>query len=227
MKMSNEKGIILLSGGLDSLVSLAVAYDYCDVELALTFDYSQRAAQDEIIAAGEIARFYGIEHKVIKLPFLGEITNNALVDINKNLEFEKLDKASANAVWVPNRNGLFLNIAASYADAFGFDYIIIGANKEEAGTFSDNSVEFLKRADDFFEFSTLKKPKMLAPLKDLEKYEIINLAVEKNAPLKYVKSCYNFSAQNGAKHCGKCESCKRLRNAVLKSVNKDLLKLFF
>ena len=227
MMMSNKKGVILLSGGLDSLVSLAAAYDYCNVELALTFDYSQRAAEDEIIASSEIAKFYKIKHKVIKLPFLAEITNNALVDKKKNLEFEKLDKTSANAVWAPNRNGLFLNIAASYADSFGFDYIIIGANKEEAGTFSDNSIEFLNKADDFFELSTLKKPKILAPLGDLEKHEIINLAIKKGAPLKYVKSCYNFSSADGVKHCGKCESCKRLRAAILKSVNKDLINLFF
>ena len=76
----NKTGIILLSGGLDSLVSLAVARDFCDVKLALTFDYSQRALKDEIQAASEIAAFYKIEHKVIKLPFLSEITNNALVN---------------------------------------------------------------------------------------------------------------------------------------------------
>ena len=223
----NKTGIILLSGGLDSLVSLAVARDFCDVKLALTFDYSQRALKDEIQAASEIAAFYKIEHKVIKLPFLSEITNNALVNKNASLEFEKLDENSAKAVWVPNRNGLFLNIAASFADSLGFDYIIIGANKEEANTFPDNSKEFLNQAESFFKFSTMAQPKIFAPLKDLEKYEIINLAVEKSAPLKFLKSCYNSKESCAKSHCGKCESCKRLKAAILKSVNKDLLKLFF
>ena len=140
---------------------------------------------------------------------------------------EKMDKDSAKAVWVPNRNGLFLNIAACFADSKGYDYIIIGANKEEAGTFPDNGVDFLDSADSFFEFSTLMHPKILAPLKNLYKHEIINLALEKGSPLEYLKSCYNSSGEYEKKHCGKCESCKRLRDAILKSVNKDLLKLFF
>ena len=223
----NKKGVVLLSGGLDSLVSIAAARDFCKVELALTFDYSQRAVEEEIEASSKIADFYGIEHKVVKLPFLSEITNNALVDDCANLEFKTLDENSAKAVWVPNRNGLFLNIAASFADAKKYDYIIIGANKEEAGTFPDNSEEFLTRADEFFKFSTMVQPKILAPLKNLEKYEIINLAIEKSAPLEFLKSCYNSKEISGKKHCGKCESCKRLHNAILKSVNKDLLKLFF
>lgn len=225
--MMSKKAVVLLSGGLDSLVSVAAANDFCKVELALTFNYSQLAADEEIQASAEIAKYYNIEHKVINLPFLADITNCALSDSNKNIEFDKLDENSAKAVWVPNRNGLFLNIAASYADSSGFDYIIIGANKEEAGTFPDNSQEFLNRAEAAFEYSTLKKPKILAPLKEFEKYEIINLAIEKNAPLHLLKSCYNSKVYSGTKHCGKCESCKRLRDAILKSVNKDLINLFF
>ena len=223
----NKKGVVLLSGGLDSLVSIAAARDFCKVELALTIDYSQRAVEEEIEASSKIADFYGIEHRVVKLPFLSEITNNALVDECANLEFKTLDENSAKAVWVPNRNGLFLNIAASFADSQKYDYVIIGANKEEANTFPDNSEEFLTRADEFFKFSTMVQPKILAPLKNLEKYEIINLAIEKSAPLEFLKSCYNSKEISGKKHCGKCESCKRLHNAILKSVNKDLLKLFF
>ena len=223
----NKSAIILLSGGLDSFVSLAAALEEYDVKLALTFDYSQRAFMEEFEASSEICKYYKIEHKVIKLPFLAQITNTALADENKNLEFDTLGEESKNAVWVPNRNGLFLNIAASYADSMNIDYIIIGANKEEAGTFSDNSLEFLKLADEFFNYSTQKHPKILAPLANLEKYQIINLALEKKAPLKLIKSCYDSKEKTGAKHCGKCESCKRLKAAILKSVNKDLLNLFF
>ena len=223
----NKTGVILLSGGLDSLASLAAARDFCDIKLALTFDYSQRAANEEIQAAYDIAKYYDIEHKVIKLQFLSDITNNILTKAGSDLEFKNLDSSSAKAVWVPNRNGLFLNIAASFADSEGYDYIVIGANREEAKTFPDNGEDFLQSADNFFEFSTLKKPKVFAPLKKLEKYEIINLAINKGAPLKYLKSCYNSLDDCGKKHCGKCESCRRLHDAILKSVNKDLLKLFF
>lgn len=218
--------IVLLSGGLDSFVSLAAAREEYDVKLALTFDYGQRAASDEIKASREICRRYGLLHEVIELPLLGKISNSALNKDDKELNFETLDEKSAEAVWVPNRNGLFLNIAACYADSFGYDYIIIGANKEEAGTFSDNSKEFCINADEFFKYSTNAHPKVLAPLINLEKYEIINLALKLGADLSLIKSCYNTSTTFKG-HCGECESCKRLKTAILKSKNKDLIKLFF
>ncbi len=195
--------------------------------MALIFDYNQRAKEGEILASKKIAEHYGIEHKVVELPFLAQISKSALNDASKNVEFDTLGEQSAKAVWVPNRNGLFVNIAASYADSFGYDFIIIGANKEEAQTFPDNGLEFLNRADSFFEYSTMKQPKVLAPLKDMEKFEIINCAIENNVPLNLLKSCYKHNAQNPNAHCGVCESCKRLKMAILKSSNKDLNKLFF
>ncbi len=223
----NNTGMVLLSGGLDSVVSLALACEIYEMKLAVTFDYSQRSVKEEIEAASKYAKYYNLEHKVISLPFLSKITNNALVNPYADLEFKNLDENSAKAVWVPNRNGLFLNIAASFADSMGFKYIVIGANQEESVTFPDNSIEFLNRINDCFEYSTMIKPKIFAPLKDLQKYEIINIAIQKGVPLEYLKSCYNSYESYGKKHCGKCESCKRLRSAILKSVNKDLIKLFF
>lgn len=222
-----KKGIILLSSGLDSLVSLQLAKKSCEIILALTFDYGQKAAKDEIESAKKIADVYNIPHKTIELPFLKEATNNALTNNDKNLEFEILGEQSAMAVWVPNRNGLFLNIAGVFADSLNADYIIYGANKEEAATFSDNSTEFNKAADNFFKFSTQKHPVILAPCSNLEKFEIVREGVKEGVDFSLLKSCYNSSDKIGKKHCGKCESCKRLYGALLKSGNKDLINLIF
>ena len=114
------------------------------------------------------------------------------------------------SVWVPNRNGLFLNIAACYADSFGYSDIIIGANKEEAATFSDNTEEFVNRVAAEFEYSTLVKPKVRVPLIKYDKRKTVELALEHKMPLDLVWSCYN----DGEKHCGKCESCIRLKAAL-------------
>lgn len=226
-KKKNKKGIILLSSGLDSYISLSEAIKTVDVVLALTFDYGQKAAKDEIEAAKKIADKYNIEHKTITLPFLKEITNNSLTNENKNLEFDELGINSMKAVWVPNRNGLFLNIAAMYCDAVDCDYIIFGANKEEAGTFSDNSLEFNNIANKFFKYSTLKHPEILSPVANLEKREIVNLGIKNNVDFSLLKSCYNSFEKSGKNHCGKCESCKRLYNAILKSNDKSLINLIF
>lgn len=213
-----NKSIILLSGGLDSLVSLAYAKNEYNVQLALTFDYGQRAAKKEIAAAKTIAEYFNVEHKIIKTAWLEEITETSLVNTNQDLpalDSDELDNAeltqnSAKNVWVPNRNGLFLNIAACFADSMNLEHIIFGANKEEGATFPDNTQEFIDKINAAFEFSTLVKPKVFAPLINLNKTEIIELALEIEAPLNLVRSCYT----NEEKHCGKCESCLRLKRAL-------------
>ncbi len=202
-----SRGIILLSGGLDSLVSLGLG-GY-SVELALTFDYGQKSAKYEIDASKKICDFYNIKHKVIELDWLKNITHTAIVaDVDLP---DKIDENSAKNVWVPNRNGLFLNIAGSFADGEDYDYILIGANKEEAGTFSDNTQTFVDRVNAEFEYSTNKRPKVVAPLINYDKNDIVKLALKNNIPLNLVKSCY----AGGEKHCGKCESCIRLKNALM------------
>ena len=202
-----SRGIILLSGGLDSLVSLGLG-GY-SIELALTFNYGQKSAKYEIDASKKICDFYNIKHKVIELDWLKNITHTALV---ADVELpDKIDENSAKNVWVPNRNGLFLNIAGSFADGEDYDYILIGANKEEAGNFSDNTQTFVDRVNAEFEYSTNKRPKVVAPLINYDKNDIVKLALKNNIPLNLVKSCY----AGGEKHCGKCESCIRLKKALM------------
>lgn len=225
VKTKMTKSIILLSGGLDSLVSLGLTKEKLNVELALTFDYGQKSAQDEIKASSKICEYYNLEHKVIKLDFLKEITKTALVSseklpVGKELADENL---SAKSVWVPNRNGLFLNIAGSYADSFGFDNIIIGANKEEARTFPDNSAEFIDAINTEFEHSTMVRAQVVAPLLNYDKNDIVMLALSENIPLELTMSCY----KGGERHCGVCESCVRLRHALEVNNAKDYIKKLF
>lgn len=212
------KSIILLSGGLDSLMCLALAKEEYNCELALTFDYGQKAFEREKVASEKICKYYGLEHKVIKLDFLKEITQTSLVS-----DDEVPQDYDMKAVWVPNRNGLFLNIAASYADSYGYDYIIIGANKEEGETFPDNTLEFAQRVEKTFEYSTLKQPKVLVPLISMDKDDIIQKAIELKVPLELSHSCY----LGGEKNCGKCESCLHLMKALEKNNAKDFIKLLF
>ena len=135
------KSIILLSGGLDSLVSLGLKRDELNIELGLTFDYGQKSVLKEIEASRKICEHYNIEHKIIKLDWLKNITQTSLVSDKEIPTGMELDDSvnSAKSVWIPNRNGLFLNIAGCFADSYGYNNILIGANREEAQTFSDNT----------------------------------------------------------------------------------------
>ncbi|MBP3821132.1 7-cyano-7-deazaguanine synthase QueC [bacterium] len=204
------KSIILLSGGLDSLVSLGLKKDELNVELAITFDYGQKSGLKEIESSKRICKYYNIEHKIIRLDFLNEITKTSLVsekEIPSNIRFSQ---ESANSVWVPNRNGLFLNIAGSIADSNNYSYILIGANKEEGETFTDNTQEFIESINNEFKYSTMVKPQVIAPLINYNKNDIVMLALKNNVPLELVMSCY----QSCKGHCGICESCTRLKHAL-------------
>ena len=220
--MSNN-ALILLSGGLDSLVALGYAREKYGIELALTFDYGQKSAEKEINASKQIAEYYNIKHKVIVLDWLKEITHTALVADtpvpDKNLG--TLD--SAKQVWVPNRNGLFLNISASFADSYGYNYIIYGANKDEGRTFSDNTEEFRAEISKVFETSTLVHPKVIAPLINFTKNDIVRIAMEHSMPLELVQSCYN----SGKKHCGVCESCIHLKQALIANHGEKYINILF
>lgn len=219
------KSIILLSGGLDSLVSLGLKKEELNISLALTFDYGQKSLAQEIKASSNISKYYGIEHKVIKLDWLKDITNTALVSDKDIPAAEDLEMSedTAKSVWVPNRNGLFLNIAGSFADSYGYDYILIGANKEEGQTFPDNTQEFINSINEEFKYSTRKQPKVVAPLINYDKNDIVMLALKHGVPLEYTRSCY----QGGERHCGICESCTRLRHALQSNNDEYYTKILF
>lgn len=234
MNNKHKKAIILLSGGLDSAVSTAAAIsDGLILELALTFDYGQKAFEKEYEASKKLAIHYGIKHECIKLDWLKKITNTALVsektipDVNiSNLDDMNITQNSMKNVWIPNRNGLFINIAAAYADSFGYDYIVIGANKEEAATFSDNSQQFIKAMNEVLQTSTNHDIQVIAPLIELNKNEIVSKAIDLKVPLKYINSCYNGTKDNKL-HCGHCESCNRLKRALQNNGCDTILKELF
>lgn len=220
-----NKSVVLLSGGLDSLVTLGFSKLHTDynVELALTFDYGQKTSEAEISASKDICGFYNIEHKVIKLDWLKDITKTALVSDKEVPDKDLGTKESAASVWVPNRNALFLNIAACFCDSYGFNYILYGANKDEGATFPDNTETFRAQITKTFETSTLVKPEVIAPLINYSKNDIVKIAIEDSMPLKFVKSCYKSSGM----HCGVCESCKHLKNALIANNCTEYINLLF
>ncbi len=202
-----KKALVLLSGGLDSTVSLASALKNYHLLSALTFDYGQKSAQAEIKAAQKISHYYKIQHRVIDLPWLKEISKSALTDPEFDIPL-KLN--SVKQVWVPNRNGVFLAIAASFAEALSCDMVITGFNKEEARAFPDNSMRYILAANEAFKYSTLNKVQVDSFTKKMTKIEIVKKGLELNIPFHHIYSCYIGKA----KMCGKCESCRRLINAL-------------
>ncbi|MDO8494127.1 MAG: 7-cyano-7-deazaguanine synthase QueC [Deltaproteobacteria bacterium] len=214
-----EKAIALLSGGLDSYVSTALARQNLKVSHALTFDYGQRAVAQEIKAASRQAKFWRIKHSVIELPWLKNLGDSALTNPRTLLprfrDLEKLKKKSeteksAEAVWIPNRNGVFINIAAAFAEVQGATFIITGFNREEAATFPDNGSDYVHRINRALELSTLiYPPKVKSFVQEMNKKEMVKKFFELDLSIDFFWSCY----EGGNKMCGSCESCARTKAA--------------
>lgn len=223
LTMLNKKttAVTLLSGGLDSTVATYMAQETCDICLALTFDYGQRAAKAEINAAKITAEKLNIKHRVINLDWLKDISDSALLNMAQNLPKPlqtRLDTDSlenAKAVWVPNRNGLFVAVAAAFAEGLSCEYIIAGFNKEEAQSFPDNSQDFINASNKAFEFSTLKRVKLISPTSDLSKAQVAQKFIEFKIDPASIWSCYDGNLTP----CNKCESCLRLIRAFENTSN--------
>lgn len=214
------KGIVLLSGGLDSSVCLAFARREMEVALCLTADYGQLAAAREIQAARSLAAHYGVPHRVVNLPFIKEVSDTALFgetrlpELSEQvLDDREVTDESARAVWVPNRNGVLINVAACFAEALDCAYLIAGFNREEGATFPDNTSGFVEAINTSLGYSTLRPVRLVSYTLHLDKAEIVNLGRRLGLPFELIWSCYRGEGEP----CGTCESCLRLRRA-LKSV---------
>lgn len=207
-----------MSGGLDCTVATSV-YDK-DYEIhAITFNYGQKAAEQEIIASRKICEKMGWSHEVVDLAWLAQISNSSLntsEDIPEVTEedLDNLDKSSETAsnVWVPARNTVFTSIALSYAESIGAEIIIVGWNCEEGETFPDNSKEYLEEFNELIDVGSPDKIRIEAPAIDLNKEEIVELGIEVGAPMELSYSCY----KGEEKPCGVCESCMRRKRAFKK-----------
>lgn len=211
--------IVLLSGGLDSAVNLKQAADAEGVALALTFDYGQRAAMREAAAGAAMCHQLGIGHRLVGLPWFPELCQSVLVGTATPLpqvtaaELEEprvVTGETARAVWIPNRNGVFVNIAAAFAEAIGANRVVTGFNAEEAATFPDNSADFVAAANACLRLSAGSEVSLVSHTQQLRKQEIVQLGRKIGAPLAFIWSCY----EGGREHCGKCESCARLERAL-------------
>lgn len=211
--------VILLSGGLDSALNLALAAREGKASIALTMRYGQRAEAPELTAAQALSRHYGVRWKDVDMCWLGAVNPTSLTRGEQslpNLEIDELDKMelatpSMKAVWVANRNGVFLNVAAAFAEALGESEVMVGFNKEEAATFPDNSQSFIEAINLALSFSTLNSVKVSSYTTQWDKTKILGEALELKLPLNLVWSCY----EAGPERCWKCESCRRSERALL------------
>lgn len=218
MNSATPRSVVLLSSGLDSTINLFEARERSQVVLALTFDYGQRAALRERERSAALAAHVGVPHRIVELPWFSQFTKSSLVNrdaavpVSESVSIDDFATSTktAAAVWVPNRNGIFLNIAAAFAEGLGANWIIPGFNAEEAVTFPDNTGEFLEAATASFKFSTSNHVEAVCFTTKMNKPEIYARGRALGVPFDLVWPCY-FA---GETPCGECESCQRFKRAA-------------
>lgn len=207
----NKKAVILLSGGIDSTTTLAIAKDQGFEVYAISFRYGQRH-QIELNAAKRIAANFKInEHLILDID-LGAIGGSALtsnLEVPKGRHIEKISQ-EIPITYVPGRNIIFLSLALAWAEVLSAYDIFIGANAIDFSGYPDCRPEFLSAYETMANIGTKagvggKKISIHSPLIKLTKAQIIQTGVALGVDYSLTMSCYDPSPDGKA--CGQCDSC--------------------
>jgi|SRR3989344_209637 len=234
--------IVLVSGGLDSVVTLYYirkAKKLKNLKI-IFFDYNQRGLKEEKFCVEKISKFLRIPAVFVDFRFLNKFSTSL---INKN---KKIPKTSSNNLknvkqgrkeiinwWVPARNSLFLLTALAFAESNYIkkgvkEDIYLGIKNEGRVPMKDTTKEFIKKINELVYYSVNSGNfKFKAPLINYDKDEIVKLGSKLKVPFEYTFSCYissGFKKVNGKKipvHCGYCESCMQRKKAFYWANIKD------
>jgi 7-cyano-7-deazaguanine synthase len=214
MKTSKPKGVVLVSGGMDSCVTAAIAAQAHRLALAHV-SYGQRTEARERRAFGEIADFYGVEDRLaVRMDYFREIGGSALTDPRIAVpEVEEPHGPTPGPAlgrevpptYVPFRNAHLLALGVSWAEAIGADAVYIGAVWADSSGYPDCRQEFYHLFNELVRTGTKPETRLriLTPVIGLRKSEIVRRGIELGAPLHLTWSCYQFDDEA----CGGCESC--------------------
>lgn len=206
-----KKAVLLLSGGLDSTTTLAMAKAEGFEVYAMSFAYGQRHAH-EVEAAKRIAAAQGVkEHKVVTID-LSVFGKSALTEAGISVPKDRTD-AEMNAeipiTYVPARNTIFLSYALAWAEVLGANDIFIGVNAVDYSGYPDCRPEFISAFEKMANLATKagvggNALAIHTPLIDLTKAEIIRRGMQLGVDYGATTSCYD---PQGGKACGRCDSC--------------------
>ena len=201
-----KKAVVLVSGGMDSCVTAAIASKENDTLAFLHVNYGQRTETREFKAFHDIRGFYNTsEHLVVDMKHLNEIGGSSLTDLSMPVTDADLDSKEIPTSYVPFRNANILSAAVSWAEVIDASSIYIGAVEEDSSGYPDCRRSFYDAFENTINEGTKPETQIniTTPLIKLNKKEIILKGIELNAPLNLSWSCY----KNEDVPCGECDSC--------------------
>lgn len=210
-----KKAVVLSSGGIDSTTCLGLAIEKFGSKnvTAVSVSYGQKHTK-ELEKAGEVAKYYGVNHKVIDLSSTGIFEGSTCTLLNGNGEIEKgsyEDQIKDHGIvssYVPFRNGLMLSLVAAVALSIYPDSevdIYLGAHADDAAgaAYADCTPDFVRSMSEAIETGTYGKVNVRTPLINMNKATVVKTGLEIRAPYRLTWSCY----EGGDKPCGKCGTC--------------------
>ncbi|MEJ2567596.1 MAG: 7-cyano-7-deazaguanine synthase QueC [candidate division WOR-3 bacterium] len=207
----SKKAVVLLSGGIDSATTLAIAKDSGYEVYAVSFNYGQRHVF-EIRAAKKIAKKIGVEKHLVMNIDLSSFGGSALTDkinVPKGQKVEDIGK-KIPVTYVPARNLIFLSLALGWAEVLGSTDLFIGVNAVDYSGYPDCRLEFIEAFEKAANLGTKmgvegKRITIHTPLISLSKSEIIEKGIDLGVDYSLTHSCYDPDGKGRA--CGRCDSC--------------------
>lgn len=214
-----KKGVIILSGGLDSsvLAHFLVKTKKIDL-LALSFDYGQKHKKELECAAFQ-AKSLSIPHKIINLGFMDEVFTSSLLSSGKDIPDGHYEDESMKQTVVPNRNMILISIAAGLAISENREHLFYGAHAGDHSIYPDCRPEFIQKLGETLELCDWQDLSLQVPFQNLKKYEIVKIGYDLEIDFAQTWTCY----KGGEKACGTCGSCTERLEAFEKNGFTDPL----
>lgn len=211
MAQTMKLAVVLMSGGMDSATTVAVAKSVGYKVAALHVTYGQRTQQRELKAFNDLCDYFQIENRlVVPIDYLKAIGGSSLTDARLQVEKAELERKEIPSTYVPFRNGNLLSIATSWAEVIGSSAVFIGATQQDSSGYPDCRIDFFLAFENAINLGTKPETKISiqTPLINLTKKDIVRLGHNFGVPFELTWSCYRESEVA----CGECDSCAlRLR----------------
>jgi len=213
--MSLKSAIVLLSGGIDSATALYWAEQKATSIYSLNILYAQ-ASYQEANASKSLANVAKVrEHFTVSLPFYKDI----------QIRYHPTQSSNVTSAYVPSRNIIFYGIAAAYAETLGVETIVFGSNADDTRELPDATPAFIQRMNELLKIGTRTGAdgtltRIVNPLINHSKVDVLKLALELKVPLGLTWSCY----EDVELPCGRCRGCRNRLDAFKKIGMVDPLK---
>jgi len=204
-----KKSIVLFSGGIDSTTAIYWALERYEKIFALTFDYGQRN-RIELDMAGKVAQKLSVPQKILRVN-LKQIGGSSLTDTKLSLpQYERMEEIEEGlpSTYVPFRNGIFLALAAAWAEVVGVKEIVCGFNVIDSPNYPDTRKQFVQAMQEAINLGTKaslspEKIQIIAPFLKMKKSDIIKEGLSLGTDYSFAISCYCGEEIP----CQKCSSC--------------------